>query len=77
MRLPLWLKIGWTIWLIVWVPFYWRQYGAQNFSSFCDIGNVLVGIGFVAGESADFFLGRVRTVVVSVAILRLILQARC
>ena len=44
-RLPLWLKIGWTIWLIVWAPIYWRQYGAQNFLYFCDIGNVLVGIG--------------------------------
>lgn len=44
MRLPLWLKIGWTIWLLVWVPLYWRQYGAQNFLFFCDIGNVLIGI---------------------------------
>jgi hypothetical protein len=23
---------------------YWRQYGAQNFLFFCDIGNVLIGI---------------------------------
>ena len=45
MRLPLWLKIGWTLWLIVWIPVYWRQYGAQNFLFFCDIGNVLIGIG--------------------------------
>jgi hypothetical protein len=44
-RLPLWLKIGWTAWLIVWAPLYWRQYGAQNFLFFCDIGNVLIGIG--------------------------------
>src|SRR5262249_4447382 len=44
-RSPLWLKIGWTIWLIVWAPIYWRQYGAQNFLYFCDIGNVLIGIG--------------------------------
>lgn len=44
MRVPLWLKIGWTIWLLVWAPFYWRQYGAQNFLFFCDLGNVLVGL---------------------------------
>jgi hypothetical protein len=44
MRLPLWLKIAWTIWLIFWVPLYWRQYGAQNFLFFCDLGNVLIGI---------------------------------
>ena len=45
MRVPLWLKIGWTLWLIVWAPLYWRQYGAQNFLFFCDLGNVLIGIG--------------------------------
>jgi len=45
MRVPFWLKIGWTLWLIVWAPVYWRQYGAQNFLFFCDIGNVLIGIG--------------------------------
>lgn len=44
-RIPLWLKIGWTVWLIVWAPVYLRQYGAQNFLYFCDIGNVLIGIG--------------------------------
>src|SRR5215467_2222323 len=54
MRVPLWLKIGWTIWLIIWAPIYWRQYGAQNFLFFCDIGNVLIGIGLWL-ESALIF----------------------
>jgi hypothetical protein len=36
---------SWTIWLIVWAPAYWRQYGAQNFLFFCDLGNVLIGVG--------------------------------
>jgi hypothetical protein len=44
-RIPLWLKIGWTLWLLVWVPIYWRQYGAQNFLFFCDVGNFLIAIG--------------------------------
>lgn len=43
-RLPLWLKIAWTVWLLIWAPLYWRQYGAQNFLFFCDLGNVLIGI---------------------------------
>jgi hypothetical protein len=42
---PLWLKISWTAWLLVWVPIYWRQYGAQNFLYFCDVGNFLIAIG--------------------------------
>jgi len=44
MRIPLWLKIGWTVWLVVWAPIYWHQYGAQNFLYFCDLGNLLIGI---------------------------------
>jgi hypothetical protein len=54
MRLPLWLKITWTAWLVVWAPIYWRQYGPQNFLFFCDIGNVLIGIGLWL-ESALIF----------------------
>jgi hypothetical protein len=42
MRLPLWLKIAWTVWVAVWLPLYGRQYGAQNFLYFCDLGNFFV-----------------------------------
>ena len=44
MRIPLWLKIGWTLWLGVWMPYYWMQYGPQNFLYFCDIANILIGL---------------------------------
>lgn len=44
MRLPLWLKIVWTAWLLVWAPVYWRHYGAQNFLYFCDLGNLLIAV---------------------------------
>ena len=44
MRIPLWLKLGWTIWLIVWVPVYWHQYGPANFLFFCDLGNFFLGL---------------------------------
>jgi hypothetical protein len=43
-RIPLWLKIAWTIWLIAWAPLYLRQYGAQNFLFFCDLGNIFIGV---------------------------------
>ena len=45
MRLPLWVKVFWAVWLIAWIPLYWRQYGLQNFLFFCDIGNFLIGLG--------------------------------
>ena len=38
----MWLKIAWTAWLFLWAPFYFKQYGAQNFLFFCDLGNVLI-----------------------------------
>ncbi len=41
-RLPLWLKIAWSVWLLVWVPLYLRQYGVQNFLYFCDLGNFFI-----------------------------------
>ncbi|HKW16711.1 MAG TPA: hypothetical protein VJO35_04305 [Terriglobales bacterium] len=40
--LPLWLKITWTTWVLVWIPVYYRQYGAQNFLFYCDLGNLLI-----------------------------------
>lgn len=43
--IPLWLKVAWTAWLVVWAPVYWRQYGAQNFLYFCDLGNLLIAVG--------------------------------
>ena len=43
--IPLWLKVLWTAWVVVWSPLYWRQYGAQNFLYYCDIGNLLITIG--------------------------------
>jgi hypothetical protein len=54
MRIPLWLKIGWTIWVLVWIPIYWRQYGAQNFLFFCDLGNLLIAVALWS-ESALIF----------------------
>src|SRR6266436_7718717 len=44
-RIPLWLKLAWTAWLLVWAPLYWKHYGAQNFLYFCDLGNLLIAIG--------------------------------
>src|SRR5258706_52999 len=44
-RIPLWLKIAWTAWVLVWAPVYWKQYGPQNFLYFCDLGNFLIAMG--------------------------------
>lgn len=36
-RLPLWLKLGYSGFLAVLVPVYWRDYGPTNFLYFCDV----------------------------------------
>jgi hypothetical protein len=54
MRLPLWLKTAWTLWVVAWVPVYWRQYGLQNFLFFCDLGNFLIAIGLWLESSLIF-----------------------
>ena len=44
-HIPLWLKIAWTVFVLVWAPLYWRQYGPQNFLFYCDLGNLLIMVG--------------------------------
>ena len=36
-RLPLWLKLSYTAFVAVLVPFYWVLYGPTNFLYFCDL----------------------------------------
>jgi hypothetical protein len=42
MRIPLWLKVGWSVWVLAWMPLYWHQYGLQNFLYFCVVGNLFI-----------------------------------
>lgn len=44
-RIPLWLKIGWTLWVVVWAACYWRGYGPQNYLWFCNIANFSIAAG--------------------------------
>ena len=41
-RIPLWLKVGWTVWVAVWVPLYWAYYGPSTFLWFCDLANFVI-----------------------------------
>lgn len=36
-RIPLWLKLGYTAFMVVLVPVYWHHYGPTNFLYFCDV----------------------------------------
>src|ERR1700693_3821448 len=56
MRVPLWLKIGWTGWGISWVPFFWTQYGPAKLPVFLRSGKPLSHARTVVGEPSDFLL---------------------
>jgi hypothetical protein len=43
-----WLAL---LWLLVWVPVYWRSWGPANFLHYCDIAIFLACIGFWLGNS--------------------------
>jgi len=36
-RVPLWLKLAYTAFMLVFLPVYWRNYGPTNFLYFCDV----------------------------------------
>lgn len=44
-RLPLWLKLGYTLFMVVLVPVYWAHYGPTNFLYFCDVALFLTWLG--------------------------------
>lgn len=40
-RIPLWLKLGFTGFMAVLLPVYWKNYGPTNFLYFCDVALLL------------------------------------
>jgi len=41
-KLPRWLKIVFTIWIVIWVPVYISDRGMQNFLWICDLCNFIL-----------------------------------
>lgn len=44
-QIPLGIKVGFSLFMLVLVPFYWHSYGPSNFLYFCDIALFLTLIG--------------------------------
>lgn len=66
-RVPRWLKIGWTVWVAVWIPLYWIQYGPSVFLWFCDIANLLILVGLWRESSLIFSWQAVSVLLVQIA----------
>jgi hypothetical protein len=44
-RIPLWLKLAYTSFMVVLLPVYWHSYGPTNFLYFCDLALLLTLVG--------------------------------
>jgi len=44
-KFPTWLRWAALLWLAVWLPVYWRTWGAANFLHLCDIAVILTCVG--------------------------------
>lgn len=54
MKIPLWLKLSYSAFVVVLVPYYWRTYGPLNFLWFCDVA-LLVTLVALWRESRFLF----------------------
>ena len=43
--LPLWLKLAFTTWILLWAPTYWVLLGPQNYFWLCNLANFLILAG--------------------------------
>jgi len=43
--IPFWLKVGFTLWVLLWAPLYFWQYGPQNYFWLCNLANFLILAG--------------------------------
>jgi hypothetical protein len=42
---PSWTRYAVLVWMVIWIPAYWRVWGAANFLHLCDIAVILVCVG--------------------------------
>jgi hypothetical protein len=54
-RIPLSVKVAYTLWMAIWVPVYWRANGPSNFLWLCDFANfgVLAALWLESGLLAS------------------------
>ncbi len=44
------LRISALVWLLIWIPSYWRTWGASNFLQLCDVSVILTCVGLLANN---------------------------
>lgn len=44
-KLPFWIRGAALLWLVIWIPAYWRTWGVSNFLHLCDVAVILSCLG--------------------------------
>ncbi len=65
--LPQWIRWAALLWLLLWIPAYWRTWGPENFLHLCDVGVILGCIGLWAGSALLISSQAVGLLAVSIA----------
>jgi hypothetical protein len=63
---PLWLRLGYTAWIAVWIPAYWSHYGPSAFLWFCDLGNLQILAALWTGRAIFYSWAAVSVLLVQV-----------
>ena len=50
-RFPVWIRCAAIVWLAIWIPAYWRTWGAANFLHLCDIAVILTCVGILTNSA--------------------------
>jgi hypothetical protein len=50
-KFPAWIRCAVVVWLAVWIPAYWRTWGAANFIHLCDVAVILTCVGVLTNSA--------------------------
>jgi hypothetical protein len=64
---PAWIRWGASLWLVVWIPAYWRTWGFGNFVHLCDIAVILTCLGLWSSSALLLSSQAVSSLVVDLA----------
>jgi hypothetical protein len=50
-KFPVWIRCAVVVWLAIWIPAYWRTWGAANFLHLCDVAVILACAGVLTDSA--------------------------
>jgi hypothetical protein len=50
-KFPVWIRSAVLVWLAIWIPAYWRTWGAANFLHLCDVAVIIACAGVLTNSA--------------------------